>query len=51
MYSAECEDTGERLCGFFDEDDLISEIEKRSDGIWDVYRDGRLEYYYVQGVI
>lgn len=52
MYEALNERTDERLCGFFDEDDLIEAIEScwQEGDLWDVFVDGRLEYYFCGSV-
>ena len=52
MYEALNERTDERLCGFFDEDDLIEAIEScwQEGDLWDVFVEGRLEYYFCGSV-
>lgn len=47
MYQGVNERTGERTVSCFDEEDLIEILESTDSGdLWDVYRDGRLAFYW-----
>ena len=48
MLSAESS-TGKSLCFFYDEDDLLEEINEIAEPgeLWDLFRDGRLYSHYI----